>query len=165
MRDNYIRAHGLALLAVQGAPTDGTTLEDYVRALKAERDRLRAVVEAAIRHIEQEQFRGNSTDPLNEVYRVLHDESITPAAPQLDRSANMGGPDALPVYIEDGSEVPEPYASDVRRIAREIHAGPADTYRTNPAAWDRYMRSDAAQAEWDAEVGAAGHQDEDDDGR
>lgn len=47
MRNNYLRAHAQALFAVEGIPTDGATLEHLVRALRADRDRQRAVAESA----------------------------------------------------------------------------------------------------------------------
>lgn len=56
MHDNYIRAHGLAVLAVEGAAADGSTLEDLVRALRAERDRLRDAPDDALRKSTQGQF-------------------------------------------------------------------------------------------------------------
>jgi DNA-binding transcriptional MerR regulator len=46
------------------------------RERNAEIERLRAVLERAIRRVEQEQFRGNGTDALTELYRILCDESV-----------------------------------------------------------------------------------------
>lgn len=48
----------------------------HMQDADAEIERLRVVVTAAIRRVEQEQFRGNGSEVLTEVYRILCDESI-----------------------------------------------------------------------------------------
>lgn len=93
--------------------------ESTLGQLTDERDRLRAVVDAqrdAI-HARNCYISADTDEERDAAGRMM--EVARERLLALDVSPAMGGE---PVFTEDGLPVPEPYASDVRRIHRQLHS-------------------------------------------
>jgi hypothetical protein len=133
---------GVARAALDGTEFRGpisTTLEAAVGEAQ-----LRSVVEVAreLRDAEAAPYEPGKELTIGRLFARL-----ATALDQLDVSGVMGVPERERIVHEN----PKLRASLERGMAQAA-AGDLIDYRTDPAAWDRYMRSDAAQAEWDAET-------------